>query len=161
MSSFSRRAILLLPVALAACGFTPAYAPGGDAAALIGNIWVEDPTEKRGFDLVQRFEERLGRPQKARYLLAYTITTESIGLGITPEDVITRNSIKGAVDWTLSDKSTGARLTGGRVQSFTSFTATGSTVAGQVASQDAETRLMRILADQIVTRLIAVAGELE
>jgi LPS-assembly lipoprotein len=161
MSSFSRRAILVLPVAVAACGFAPAYAPGGDAASLIGKIWVEDPTEKRGFDLVQRFEERLGRPQNARYLLAYVITAETIGLGITPEDVITRNSVKGAVDWTLSDKETGARLTGGRVQSFTSYTATGSTVAGQAAAQDAETRLMRILADQIVTRLIAVAGQIE
>ncbi len=161
MSLFSRRVVLALPAVLAACGFTPAYAPGGDAAKLIGSIWVEDPTEKRGFDLVQRFEERLGRPQNARYRLAYAITTETIGLGITPEDVITRNSVKGAVDWTLSDKSTGARVTGGQVQSFTSYTATGSTVAGQAAAQDAETRLMRILADQIVTRLIAVAGQIE
>jgi LPS-assembly lipoprotein len=161
MSSFSRRAILLLPVAVAACGFTPAYGPGGEAGKLTRAIWVDDPTEKHGFDLVQRFEERLGRPQNARYRLAYVITTETVGLGITPEDVITRNSVKGAVDWTLSDKATGVRLTGGRVQSFTSFTATGSTVAGQAAAQDAETRLMRILADQIVTRLIATAGQLE
>lgn len=161
MSLFSRRAILLLPFVVAACGFSPAYAPGGDADKLIGKIWVEDPTEKRGFDLVQRFEERLGRPQNARYLLAYMITTETIGLGITPEDVITRNSVEGSVDWTLSDKATGARLTGGKVQNFTSYTATGSTVAGQAAAQDAETRLMRILADQIVTRLIATAGQIE
>jgi LPS-assembly lipoprotein len=161
MSSFSRRVFLLLPAALAACGFTPAYAPGGDAGKLTGSIWVEDPTEKRGFDLVQRLEERLGRPQNARYRLAYVITTATTGLGVTPEDVITRNSVKGAVDWTLSDKATGARLTGGRVQSFTSYTATGSTVAGQAAAQDAETRLMRILADQLVTRLIAMAGQLE
>jgi LPS-assembly lipoprotein len=161
MSLFSRRAVLVLPAVVAACGFTPAYAPGGATAALIGAITVEDPTDKRGFDLVQRFEERLGRPQNARYRLAYVITTETIGLGITPEDVITRNSVKGAVVWTLSDNATGARLTGGTVQSFTSFTATGSTVAGQAAAQDAETRLMRILADQIVTRLIATAGKLE
>ncbi len=161
MSLFSRRAVLVLPLALAACGFAPAYAPGGDAAKLVNAIWVDDPTEKRGFDLVQRLEERLGRPQNARYRLTYVIATESVGLGITPADVITRNSVKGVVDWTLLDKATGARRTGGRVQSFTSFAVTGSTVAGQAAAQDAETRLMRILADQIVTRLIAMAGELE
>ncbi len=148
-----------MPVALVACGFTPAYAPGSDAGALIGAIWVQDPTEKRGFDLVQRLEERLGRPRNATYRLTYSIATETVGLGITTEDVITRYTVKGAVDWTLSDRATGTRVAGGTVQSFTSYSATGSTGAGQAAEQDAELRLMRILADQIVTRLIATAGQ--
>lgn len=158
MSLFSRRSLLLAPLVLAACGFSPVYAPGGVADGLNGTITVQDPTEKRGFDLVQRLEERLGRPKNARFQLAYSITTTTSGVGITTENAITRFNILGVIDWTLSDKTTGVRVTGGRVQSFTSYSATGSTVAGLAAQEDANLRLMRILADQIVARLIASRG---
>jgi LPS-assembly lipoprotein len=153
-----RRTILLAPLALAACGFTPAFAPGGAATGLLGTVWVQDPSDKNGFDLVERLEERLGRPEDIRYDLAYTITTEAVGVGITTDNRITRYNLKGAVDYTLSERATGARVTGGRVQTFTAYSATGSTVAGLAAEEDAATRLMRILADQIVARLIAAAA---
>ncbi len=161
MSSSDRRQFLLLMAALpvAGCGFAPAYGTGGAAAGLQGRIRVDDPSEKNGFDLVQRLEERLSRPDAPRYALSYIITTNAIGVGITPENAITRYNLTGAVDWGLTDTATGTRLTGGRVNSFTSYSATGSTVAGLAAEQDAALRLMRILADQIVTRLIATSGQ--
>lgn len=154
MSSCNRRLLLLAPLGLAACGFTPAYAPGGAATALLGSVRAADPTDKNGFDFVQRIEERLGRPEAQRYTLAYTIRTETVGVGITSDNVISRYNLKGAIDYTLSDMD-GQRVTGGRVQSFTAYAATGSTVAGLAAEEDAATRLMRLLADQIVARLIA------
>ena len=160
MSSFNRRIFLLAPLALAACGFTPAYAPGGGADKLLGTIWVKDPTDKNAFDLVERLEERLGRPESIRYDLAYTITTEAVGVGITTENQITRYNLKGVVDYTLTDRASGARVAGGRVQSFTAYSATGSTVAGLAAEEDAAFRLMRILADQITARLIAASASL-
>ena len=156
----TRRAVLLAPRALAACGFTPAYAPGGGAHRLLGTIWVQDPTNKNGFDLVERLEERLGRPENIRYDLAYTITTEAVGVGITIENEITRYNLKGVVDYTLTERATGTRVAGGRVQTFTAYSATGSTVAGLAAEEDAAFRLMRILADQITARLIAVSASL-
>ncbi len=148
MSSYNRRFVLLLPLALAACGFAPAYGPGGAATQLVDTVRVADPSDKNSFDLVERLEERLGRPENHRYDLAYTITTEAIGVGITTENEITRFNLKGAVDYTLTDKASGARLTGGRVQGFTAYSATGSTVAGLAAE----------LADQIVARLIAASA---
>jgi LPS-assembly lipoprotein len=148
----------LLPLALAACGFTPAYAPGGAATGLLGTIWVQDPTDKNGFDLVERLEERLGRPEAVRYDLAFSISTESIGVGITTENEISRFNLKGSVTYTLTERGTGARVAGGTVQSFTAYSATGSTVAVLAAEEDAATRLMRILADQIVARLVAATA---
>ena len=156
----SRRLLLLAPLALAACGFTPAYAPGGGADKLLGTIWVQDPSDKNGFDLVERLEERLGRPENIRYDLGYTITTQAVGVGITTDNQITRYNLKGVVDWTLTERATGARVAGGRVQNFTAYSATGSTVAGLAAEEDAAHRLMRILADQIVARLIAESARL-
>ena len=51
----------------------------------------------------------------------------------------------------------GAVVTQGNVGGFTGYSATGSTVATTAARTDAQDRLMVILADQIVTRLIAAA----
>jgi LPS-assembly lipoprotein len=159
-AGLTRRSVLLAPLALAACGFTPAYAPGGAANKLLGTVRVQDPTTKNGFDLVERLEERLGRPETIRYDLTYTITTEAVGVGITTENEITRFNLKGVIDYTLTDRASGARVAGGRVQNFTAYSATGSTVAGLAAEEDAAYRLMRILADQIIARLIAVSASL-
>lgn len=160
MSSCNRRIFLLAPLALAACGFTPAYAPGGASTRLMGTVRAADPTDKNAFDFVERIEERIGRPEVHRYDLSYTIATETVGVGITPDNRITRYNLKGAIDWALIETATGARITGGRVQSFTAYAATGSTVAGLAAEEDAAYRLMRLLADQIVTLLVAEAARL-
>ncbi|MGL4237677.1 LPS assembly lipoprotein LptE [Tabrizicola sp.] len=152
--------ILLAPLALAACGFTPAYAPGGAATKLVGTVWAQDPTDKNAFDLVERLEERLGRPENIRYDLTYSIATEAVGVGFTTDNQITRFNLKGVIDYSLTERGTGTRVTGGRVQSFTAYSATGSTVAGLAAEEDAAYRLMRILADQIVARLIAASADL-
>lgn len=148
----------LTGAALAAgCTFTPAYAPQGPAAALQGAVRVDSPDTKNGFDLVERLEERLGRPDAARYRLSYKIETDRIGVGVTPENAITRYHLRGRVEWRLSDL-TGNTVTEGVADSFTAWSATGSTVAGLSAEEDAAYRLMRILADQMVTRLLASVG---
>lgn len=160
MSSYNRRFLLLTPLALAACGFTPAYAPGGAATKLMGTVRAADPSDKNAFDFVERIEERIGRPEVTRYDLAYTIVTETVGVGVTTDNQITRYNLKGAIDYSLTDTATGEKISGGRVQSFTAYAATGSTVAGLAAEEDAAFRLMRLLADQIVARLIAEAAKL-
>jgi LPS-assembly lipoprotein len=160
MSSYNRRFLLLTPLALVACGFTPAYAPGGAATKLMGTVRAADPSDKKAFDFVERIEERIGRPEVTRYDLDYTIVTETVGVGVTTDNQITRYNLKGAIDYTLSDTATGEKISGGRVQSFTAYAATGSTVAGLAAEEDAAFRLMRLLADQVVARLIAEAARL-
>lgn len=139
------------------CTFTPAYAPNGPAAALQGAVRVDSPDTKNGFDLVERLEERLGRPDAARYQLSYQIEIERIGVGVTPENAITRYHLRGRVLWQLKDLA-GNKVTEGVADSFTAWSATGSTVAGLSAEEDAAYRLMRVLADQVVTRLLASVG---
>jgi LPS-assembly lipoprotein len=151
--------LLIGAVTLAACGFTPAYAPGGGGLALQNTILADAPREKAAFDLVERLEERLGPSDNPTYRLGYQITLNAIGVGISTDTSTTRYNLTGVVDWTLTDATTGARLTGGKADSFTSYSATGSTVAGLSAQEDASQRLMRILADQIVTQLLATSGQ--
>ena len=160
MSSLDRRSLILAPLALAACGFTPAYAPGGAATRLTGTVRAADPADRNAFDFVERIEERLGRPQQHLYDLTYVIATETVGVGVTTDNQITRYNLKGAIDFALVDAASGVTVASGRVQSFTAFAATGSTVAGLAAEEDAGLRLMRLLADQVVARLIAEAARL-
>lgn len=147
--------LLALPIAVAACGFAPAYGTKGKAQVLVGSVRPADPTDKNSFDFVQHIEDRLGRSTQPIYHLAYTIKTDAIGAGITPDGAITRYTVKGGLDWTLTRLTDQARMAGGHIDAFTSYSATGSTVAGQTAQIDANLRLMRLLGDDLVMRLIA------
>ncbi len=158
MSSSDRRTFLLSTLALAGCGFSPAYAPGGPAERLWGAVRADDPSDRQGFELVERLEERLGRPEAARFDLTYRIATDIDSVGITGENSITRYNLNGRVDFSLKDHASGQVVTSGRARSFTSWSATGSTVATLSAEEDASSRLMRILADEIVTHLLATSG---
>jgi LPS-assembly lipoprotein len=160
MSSSDRRTFLKLVAAvpLGACGFTPAYAPGGPAAGLQGTIRPDDPTDKLGYDLVVALEARLGRSAAPKYKLGYTITTDETGVGITTSNATTRYEVTGSIAYRLSDAASGTVLTSGTVDSFTSFSAAGSPVMTLTDEEAARTRLMDLLADQIVTRLIATSG---
>lgn len=153
----TRRALLalLVPALLAGCGFAPVYGTGGPARELLNRVRIEDPTDKNAFDLVERLEERLGRPQNVAFRLSYGITTRSKGLGITPDNSTTRYNIDGMASYTLSDAVSGTPLAQGDVTTFVSYSASGSTVATDAAERNAYERLMRLLADQIVNELIA------
>ena len=155
MSWSDRRLFLSSLLALTACGFTPAYGPGGGATALRGQVAIAVPQDKLAYDLASRLEERLGHATTPHWRLDPVITTDRIGVGITDANAVTRYNVTGAVEWSLVTLADGAVAAKGRAESFTSYSATGSTVATLAAETDASTRLMQILADQIVTRLIA------
>ena len=161
MSSSDRRAFLSLIACapLAACGFEPAYAPGGPAAGLLGRVTVDAPEDKDGFDLVARLEDRLGRTRTPALRLSYRISTKTEGQAIAPDNTINRYQLLGSADFSLLDLQTDAVLTSGKVSSFTAYSAFGTSVATAASEADAHTRLMRILADQIVTRLIATSAD--
>ncbi|WP_050526973.1 LPS assembly lipoprotein LptE [Pseudorhodobacter aquimaris] len=152
------KALLFCVLALAACGFTPAYAPGGPAANLQNAILADEPRDKPAFDLVERLEERLGPSDVPRFALSYKIKLDSDGVGISTDNATTRYHLVGRVDWQLTDLASGAQVTGGQARSFTAYSATGSTVAGLAAEEDASLRLMRILADQIVSQILATSA---
>jgi len=162
MSSSDRRTFLLglAALPLAACGFTPAYGPAGGATRLRGRIALQDPVTREDFTFVTRFETRLGRAQAPAFDLAYTINATRESGGITAANETTRYTLKGTATYSLTDRASGARVAGGTVRGFTSWSATGTTVAGLAAEDDAARRLAVILADQVITRLIAAAPAL-
>lgn len=123
----------------------------------MGTVRANDPTDKNGFDFVQHIEERLGRPTTPVYDLTYSIATNPIGVGITPDGATTRYNLTGTLTWALTRKADQKRMAGGSFGTFTSYSATGSTVAGLTAQTDASLRLMRLFADDVVARLVAAS----
>ena len=154
-----RAALLALVGGVAACGFSPVYAPGGQGDGLQGLLLADAPDNRDAFAFVTQFEERLGRGANARYTLRYDIQTRSEGVGITPAAETTRFNLFGAVTYAVIDPDTDAQVTAGFVENFTGYSTTRFTVATQTAERDARERLMRILADQVVTQLVTTAPD--
>ncbi|MCR8549325.1 LPS assembly lipoprotein LptE [Salipiger sp. P9] len=154
-----RRNFLLAAAALAGCGFTPAYGPQGGGSALLGSIALEEPANRYGYDFNSRFEERLGRAS-GPYALKIRLETQSQGLGSLADGQTTRYRLVGRVFYTLTPVGSEEALIAGRTNAFTSYSATGSTAATQAAERDAKRRLMVILADQVIDRLLLDADTL-
>lgn len=163
----SRRALVAALALLPACGFAPVYGPGGAAKGLRGAIAVDPPADEAGYVLVQRLEARLGRAEAARYGLAIDIRLEEEKLGITADQETTRIRLRGQLDYRLSRLADGAVVAEGELRDFASYSApvfgatrgsvAGNTVSVLTAQRDARDRLMVILADQLVARLLATA----
>ena len=157
MSLFSRRILFFLPLAVAACGFSPVYAPGGTGSALRNKVEVAAPETVDSYLLVRNLEERLGRPTQPEYKLALALALGSQGQAVTASNETTRYSVVGRVDYELTDIASEEVVAKGSVDNFTGYSATGSTVETLASERDARARLMVILADQIATQLYTVA----
>lgn len=161
MSWSDRRTVLLALAALplAACGFTPAYAPGGPGQALRGQVRAADPSTAADFDFNAAFEERLGRPTAPRFDLAYTISTSERGSAQVSGLGQTRITLFGEIAYSLTEIATGEVVTQGKLRNFTNYSTTDTQLATLRAQEDAQKRLMRILADQVAARLMAALVE--
>lgn len=160
MSSFnslSRRTLIFggAILSFSACGLTPVYGPDGTGTALHGRVALRDPDDPDSFALNRQLSKRLGPEDVAIYSIDYRLTTAVLSQGINEDDVITRYSLNGTADFSLTEIATGRIVTQGRVSNFTSYSATGTTIATLSSERDAHERLMVMLADQIVTRLLA------
>ena len=153
----SRRAVALGLLALGGCGFAPVY---GDGTALRGLVTYQTDETVAGFRLRERLEQRLGVPQNVRYELRVRLSRNSQPAAITAAGDTVRFNVVGRADWTLHDVESGQTVAQGKSESFTSYAATGSTVATQAASTDANARLSVALADMIVSRLLILSADL-
>ena len=152
--------LLILPLlALTACGFTPVFGTNGNANVLLNSVLVQEPKNREGYSLTKQIEKRLGRATDPRFNLEVTITTSEAALNVDSTGNINRYNVLGLVEYTLRDTQTGQIAASGRVDSFTGYSASGTTVSAQAAKEDAQERLMIILADLLISNLIATSEQ--
>jgi LPS-assembly lipoprotein len=155
-----RLALLICAAALGGCGFAPAYGPSGAASKLQSQITVDAPSDRDQQLLVQELENRLGRTASGQYQLSYDLTYDQERMAVSADNTTTRFNIVGQAEYTLRKSYSQQVLTKGQVSGFTGYSTTSSTVATLASEQDARERLAVMLADRIVTRLIAASPEI-
>ena len=155
--SFNRRHILKLTAALplAGCGFAPVYGTNGAGQSLRGRIAYRAPNTPEGFRLRTRLEDRLGRVEQGDYLLTVQLDIAEVAVVISTAQDINRFNLPGKATWTLTEPGNDTPLASGTAETFTAYSAFGTTVATREAQDDARDRLAIALADLIVTDLIA------
>ena len=164
MLSSDRRAFLTriaaLPVLglLAGCGFTPVFGADGAARTLRGRIAYRAPNTPEGFRLRTRLEDRLGRVERGDYLLTVQLEIEEDAIVISSAQDINRFNLPGKATWTLTEPGNDTPLASGIAQTFTAYSAFGTTVATREAQDDARDRLAVALADLIVTDIIVASA---
>ena len=142
---------------LAGCQFSPVYT---DRPDLRGAFEISAPASALGFELTKQLEDRLGRADFAKYDLKTTLSLSSSRNAITPNRVTTRFTVKGVLKYTITPIGKKNVLSKGSVDSFTSYSSTGTTIATSTAQEAAQRRLTVLLADQLVTRIYAIAPDL-
>ncbi len=156
-----RRSFLLGALALGGCGFVPAYGPEGPARVLLNSVRIDDPDTQDKYQVTRRFEERMGvASPSAPYALALDIDVDEESLGESSTGSLTRFQLLGSLTYKLRRSGEKAVLQTGTVRNFTGYSATGSTAATLSAKRDARERLMTILADQLIERLVLASPDL-
>jgi LPS-assembly lipoprotein len=141
---------------LANCGLTPVNGPGG--VQWQNAVVVDAPDSVLGFRMAERFDQVLGPATRADYRLSVAPQSEAESATITEDGDSTRFNLTGNASWTLVDGA-GQEIASGLEQTFTSYSATGTTVATQAAESDAEARLAVALADLIMRRLVLLDAD--
>lgn len=153
---WSRRSTLLSLLAVAGCGFAPVYAPGSTASTLRDAVQITAPETVEGYAMLQALRDRLGNAATPAYALTVTLDITEVAAATTTAGSTTRYTLPGKASYALTTIE-GSPLVSGTVDGFTSYSATGTTVATSTAQADARARLAQLLADQIVTRLSVAA----
>lgn len=156
----SRRAILLLPLALAACGFEPLYGDRrtGGAAALpeMAQISIPAIPDRAGQLLRNELRDRLtptGLPDRPRWRLDVALKETTTDLVILRDSTATFAKYVGDARWVLTDLQSNAPATRGRVRRIASYSISSSEFASLQAEEDARRRVVTAIAEDIRLRL--------
>ncbi len=162
MSYFNRRHLIFAGGALllGACNFTPVYAPEGSGSKLEGRIFITAPKAKDTYMLTRRLETRLGRADPAPMTLSFTVSHGLAGLGTTATGSTTRLHRTGTLSYTLNNSETKQKIDSGSISNFVGYSVTGNTATSLAAERASEERLMNVLADQLVDRLLLIDPKL-
>lgn len=157
-SSDRRRAVAALAAAgaAAACGFTPLYGTGD--SDLRGAFRVEGADGREGYRFREQFRRRVGDPRPdAPWTVEVALAFDEDGLGITPDDDVTRYNVDGEARYVVRRRRDGAQVASGVARSVSAYSTTASPYATRIAQQDTLRRVAADLADRVFAQIAAQA----
>ena len=153
------RAILVATasLALAACGFTPMYASGGNVAPRLSSIDVVAPQGRVGYLLREDLDDALAHDKTtaSAYRLDLEVNQSRDPHGLRRDDVAERYELGVSVKYTLTEIATGKIVHAGQVTTEVSYDAADQPYAGIAARQDSQQRAASDAARKIQLQLAA------
>ena len=151
-----KRLVLLLALALPACGLHPLYEGGGSGTVARGlaAIEVAPIAGKAGYLMTNALRDRLpDRGGAAAYRLEIKLDDTITGLGVRRDNTVTRERRSLRARYQLVDIATGETLLDAAAGSDAGVDVVSSEYATIAAENTALENLSNIVADQIVTRI--------
>lgn len=157
-----RSALLLAVLALPGCGLHPLYAGGGSGAVAtaLNRVDVSPIQGKAGWLMANALRDRLGAGGNggaAKYRLDVKLDDQITGLGVRPDNSVSRERRSLRARFQLVDAASGAVVVDATAGSDAGIDVITSEYATIAAENSALERLADIVADQIVTRLAVYA----
>lgn len=144
--------LLLFSLGAASCGFTPVYAPDSEAPAKLAEISVAPPSNSRAsYILVAELENRIGRNLNGDKRLEHNLSLAIDNTGLF--NLSGRAQLIGSITYSVVSNKDGRSFYSGSVDNFVTFVTDSRTTSSPF--DDALERLLSILADQILTKLMA------
>ncbi|MPT48618.1 MAG: hypothetical protein E2598_09405 [Sphingobium sp.] len=143
---------------LAGCGFRPLYSGGtaGVVAQQIGSVDVAAIEGKGGWLVRNALNDRLSAISGGNgphYRLVVKLDDQIIGVGVRPDDAVTRERRTLRARYQLFDQATGAVVLDATAGSDAGIDVASSEYATIASEDTALERLAQIVADQIITRM--------
>jgi len=155
-----RRVLLpaVLPLALLGCGWTPLYGDSqtGPASDELRAIKVEPISDRIGQRLELALRDALnpsGEKTPTRYDLRTTLSVGRADLGVQSQGLATRGKLEVYASFTLVDLKNGQILLNSTVHSANAFDIVPNEYASVVAEDDARTRNVAEIKDEMLARL--------
>ena len=151
--------LLMLPLAVSACGFHPLYGDGNEAAVTkLPDIFVQNIPERSGQELRLALQQRLAGTSEAEpqgYLLAVNLSSSSESIGIHGDNTSERNRVVGRAHWSLSAVSPAtAPVATGDVRTVDGYNIINEQYfAASIANETTQQRVANNLADAITLQL--------
>lgn len=158
-------AALLLAVAplLASCGLRPLYAGGssGTVARNLGSVEIAPIEGKGGWLVRNALHDRLeaiSGGHGPHYRLVVKLDDQITGIGVRPDDAVTRERRTLRARYQLFDGATGAMVIDATTGSDVGIDVASSEYATIAAEDTALERLSQVIAEQIIIRMAQRVG---
>lgn len=159
-NTFTGAALLLMALALSACGFQPLYGRGQDGAASpaaqMAAVRIAPLRDRIGQQLRNLLRDRLnplGQPSNPAYDLQIILVETRQELGIRKDETATRANLIVSANFSLLEVGSGRVLLRGLTTSTNSYNILTSQFATTSTESNARKRALREVSDEIRTRL--------
>lgn len=153
-----KAAIVAFCLALAGCGYHPLYGDRADAvtSADLSQIYIAGVPDRSGQQLRNFLLEKInsgGQPGRPIYTLNIGLGVSSTGVSLSRDNTTSRTSITATAKYSLTETATGKKLFASTSRGTDSYDILQSDYATLTSRDDALSRALREVADDMGTQL--------